>query len=320
MSRIHEALKRAAEERGTPDAIDAALPSVPRKSQSETADFLTTGPAEVGEPAARTHYLRLNELRADCSHPRWNIDPNTDVFYDGTSGAPGAEQFRTLRSRLYQLRANQSLQTVLVTSSIPGEGKTFVASNLAHAIARQAERSALVIDADLRAPRLHVSIGAPTAPGLSDYLRGDADELSIIQHGQEGNLFLVSSGSEVANPSELLSNGRLKHLLNFATPIFDWVIVDSPPCLPVSDTNILADLCDGVLLVVRAGSTRVDLAEKSSQELHRKIIGAVLNAVEPSDLRNYYYQYPYYSYPANGSKGKTKQSRRSKGERGRKLA
>jgi len=307
MSRIHEALKRAAKERGTPEAVEVAVPGT---QQTTSAGLLATGLAETDDlaatTAARTHCLRLEDLRAGCSHPRWNIDPNTDVFYTEAPGTPGSEQFRTLRSRLHQLRASRPLQTILITSSIPGEGKTFVTSNLAHAIVRQAEKSALVIDADLRAPSLHLGLGAPIAPGLSDYLRGDADDLSVIQHGQDGNLFVISGGSKVVNPSELLSNGRLKNLLRFASPIFDWIILDSPPCLPVADANILADFCDGVLLVVRAGSTRVELAEKSSQGLHAKILGVVLNAVEASDLKDYYYQSDYCGYPAKGSERKAR--------------
>ena len=126
-------------------------------------------------------------------------------------------------------------------------------SNLAQAIVRQPDRRALIIDADLRRPRLHVPFDAPLAPGLSDYLRGEADEAAVIQQGQEGNLCLIPGGAEVTNPSELLSNGRLKKLLDRLTPVFDWIILDSPPCVPVADASILADLCDGVLLVVRAG-------------------------------------------------------------------
>ena len=90
--------------------------------------------------------------------------------------------------------ARKRLRTVLVTSSVPTEGKTFVTSNLAQAIVRQPDRRALIIDADLRRPRLHVPFDAPLAPGLSDYLRGEADEAAVIQHGQEGNLCLILAG------------------------------------------------------------------------------------------------------------------------------
>ena len=120
-----------------------------------------------------------------------------NVFFNANLSAHGAEQFRTLRSRLYQIRGNQSLRTLLVTSSVPGEGKTFVAANLAQAIVRQPDRRVLVIDADLRCARLHMLLGAPISPGLSDYLRGEADEMAVIQHGQEGNMCFIAGGNEV---------------------------------------------------------------------------------------------------------------------------
>jgi non-specific protein-tyrosine kinase len=123
-------------------------------------------------------------------------------------------------------------------------------------------------------------MGAPLAPGLTDYLRGEADEMSVLQHGQDGNLCLIAGGNEVTNPSELLSNGRLKILLSRLTPVFDWVILDSPPCLPVADATALADLCDGVLLVVRAGSTPSEVARRACQELQGKTIAGVLWLVE----------------------------------------
>src|SRR5262249_4146330 len=248
-------------------------------------------------------YLRFDDLRERCAHPEWNHDHNSNVFLNSNLSPHGAEQFRTLRSRLYQLRSSQTLRTVLITSSVPAEGKTFVTNNLAQAIVRQPDRRALIIDADLRCARLHVPLGAPSAPGLTDYLRGEADEMSIIQHGPEGNLCLIPGGNEVTNPSELLSNGRLKKLLDRLTPVFDWVLLDSPPCVPVADPSILAELCDGVILVVKAGSTPTDLAQKACQELSgRNIVGVVLNSVDKtSAYGSYYYeQYGYgYGYVRN---------------------
>jgi capsular exopolysaccharide synthesis family protein len=247
-------------------------------------------------PVAALEHLRFDELLARCAHPEWHMDPNTNVFANADLSPHGAEQFRTLRSRLYQLRSVQALRTVLVTSSVPGEGKTFVTSNLAQAIIRQPDRRALVIDADLRRPRLHMSFDAPMFPGLSDYLRGEADEAAVIQRGQGGNLCLITGGSQIANPSELLSNGRLKKLLDRLSPVFDWIFFDSPPCVPVADATILADLCDGVLLVVRAGSTPFELAQRACQELQTKnVVGVVLNAIEDSHMYGspYYYGYGY---------------------------
>jgi protein-tyrosine kinase len=304
MSRIHEALKKATQERAAmPAAEDGArppeaVPAAPDWSSSAPAVLpdLATG---AGSLAARpSGYLRFDDLRARCAHPDWQLDPNVNVFFNKQLSPHASEQFRTLRTRLDQLRSSHSLRTILVTSALAAEGKTFVTSNLAQAIVHHSDRRVLIIDADLRCARLHLPLGAPAGPGLSNYLRGQADEMAIIQHGQEGNLCFIPGGDEVTNPSELLSNGRLKKLLDHVTPVFDWVILDSPPCVPVADASILAALCDGVLLVVRAGSTPTHVAQRACQELQgRNVVGVVLNAIDESNLNSsHYYQADGYGY------------------------
>lgn len=271
MSRIHEALKKATQERAANPAADNGtlppdtIPAQMERSSSAPAVLsdLATGAGSFA-PLPSGH-LRFDDLRARCTHPDWHLDPSVNVFFNAQLSPHAAEQFRTLRTRLYQLRSSQSLRTILVTSALASEGKTFVTNNLAQAIVHQPDRRVLIIDADLRCARLHLPLGAPAGPGLSDYLRGQADEMAVIQHGQEGNLCFIPGGNEVANPSELLSNGRLKKLLDHVTPIFDWVILDSPPCVPVADASILAALCDGVLLVVRAASTPTHVAQRACQ-------------------------------------------------------
>jgi capsular exopolysaccharide synthesis family protein len=182
-----------------------------------------------------------------------------------------------------------------------GEGKTFVTGNLVRSIIRQPERRVLMIDADLRRPRLHTVFGAPTTPGLSDYLRGGRDEPSIIQYGGNGNLCFIPSGTRVSDPSELLSNGRMKTLLERVSPAFDWVIIDSPPCLPVADAGLIANWCDGLLLVVRAGFTPSAVLTKARQELKgRNVVGVVLNAVL-DDALSYGPYYGGYHEPAAGA-------------------
>jgi protein-tyrosine kinase len=305
MSRIHEALKKAEQERVTSPPSDlSAISSV----ESE----IPTGRVNAGSyPVSREYvarpeaaitpsndYLRFDDLRKKCTHPDWHLDPNVNVFMNSAITAHGAEQFRTLRSRLYQMRSSQPLKTLLVTSSVPAEGKTFVTNNLAQAIVRQPDRRVLMIDADLRCSRLHVPLGAPASPGLTEYLKGELDEASVIQNGLDGNLCFIPGGAESTHPSELLSNGKLKTLLARMAPLFDWVILDSPPLLPVADSSFLADLTDGVLLVVRAGSTPMATAQRSCQELQgRNVVGVVLNSVDPAQAYGSYYSSAYgYGY------------------------
>jgi capsular exopolysaccharide synthesis family protein len=216
------------------------------------------------------------------------------AFNDQESEKGGSECFRTLRSRLHQIAATRTLKRILVTSSVPGEGKTFVTANLAMSIIRQPNRRVLLIDADLRASRLHLPFGAPATPGLTEYLRGDLDEYSVIQSGISENLCLIAGGSETANPSELLLSERMKRLLDFATPIFDFVILDSPPAIPVHDPILLADFCDGTLLVVRADVTDVEVACRAAAEFeHKNLLGVVLNGVGPDATYGEYYSGSY---------------------------
>jgi capsular exopolysaccharide synthesis family protein len=297
MSRIHDALKKAAKEKASQVSVverpevAAIAADIPRSilTASQVAEQPRyTRPSEAGS------FLRFDDLAKWCTHPEWKPDTDLNLFRRADDSAKaGSERFRTLRSRLYQIAAARPLRRVLVTSSIPSEGKTFVTTNLAQSIVRQPDKRVLVIDADLRAPRLHIALGAPTGPGLTDYLRGEADEYAVIQHSPDANLCFIPSGGQVSNPSELLSSERMKKLLDLVTPVFDWVIIDSPPALPIHDANILADLCDGVLFVVRAGETTYEIVEKGVAEFRGKnLVGIVLNQADQAEgYADYYYSY-----------------------------
>jgi protein-tyrosine kinase len=297
MSRIHEALKKAAEERNAQTANRTVSDLVELSGQEGTTQSLPTNgelearfvPRQKTGPAV----TQFEEFTKRCAPVTWKIESSASVFAAHMNHHAGAEKFRTLRSRLYQIASTQPLKKILITSSTPAEGKTFVAANLAHSFIRQANRRVLLIDSDLRASRLHLHVGAPEKPGLSDYLRGDCDEFQITQVGAGGNLCLIPGGSDVSNPSELLHSDRMKQLLDRMSLVFEWIILDSPPALAVHDASILADMCDGVLFVVRAGSTDFELAAKASQEFREKnLLGVVLNRVEKRDsYGDYYYGY-----------------------------
>lgn len=293
MSRIHEALKKAEQERLAAGGEETVT------SPAETA--LPIPAVRPQETPGSDGSLTLEKVMAHSAQARWSPEPKTALLLDGNQ-THGTEELRTLRSRLYQIRDRQPLQTILVTSALPAEGKTFLTANLAHMIVRQHERCALIIDADLRRSQLHLALGAPVAPGLTEYLRGEADELSIIQRGAH-DLFFIPGGKPVANPAELLANGRMKTLLDRVAPVFDWVLLDSPPAVLVSDASLLADLCDGVLMVIRAGITPFDMAQRAREEFRNKrMLGVVLNRMEPGET---YHSY-YYHYYGNNSKNKKK--------------
>ena len=302
MSRIHEALKKAEQERamsqpgGRVDITPAAL-EAPVEIPNPIANATTGTSSSAVTP---TIGLTAESLFASTRETRWSPDPKVMLFFGQDEHASGMEEFRTLRSRLYKVREKATLSKLLVTSALPKEGKSFTAANLAQVIVRQHGRRAVLLDADLRNPQLHDLLGAESGPGLSEYLRGEADEFSIIQRGPMENLFLIPAGQSSSNPVELLSNGRLKTLLNRLDPLFDWVIIDSAPAVPVSDAAIVAKECDGVLLVVRSNSTPVDAARRARNEFAgQNIVGVVLNGITP-DLSPYM-QYYYAAYGPDGN-------------------
>jgi capsular exopolysaccharide synthesis family protein len=294
MSRIHEALKKAAQERSVQPAslneaslLELTAPSQPAPPVREAEDPAT--PLVVTTESIG--FLRFEDLAKKCAKPKWNIDARMSVFEGNDSNQVGAERFRTLRSRLYQISGTRPLRRIAITSSVPAEGKTFVTANLAQSFVRQPDRRVLLIDGDLRASRLHEVLGAPRTPGLSEYLQGQADEYQVVQMGSDANLCLIPGGREVTNPSELLMNERLRKLLELMTPLFDWIIIDTPPTLPVHDASMIADMCDGVLFVVRAGSTDHEVAAKATAEFQdRNLVGVVLNRADHgASYGGYYY-------------------------------
>jgi protein-tyrosine kinase len=301
MSRIHEALKKAEQERAAnqggamqPPFASAPVGDSPVFSETPSATVAPGFPAVAhpGMPAFASPFS-VDSLLARCAQQEWNPDPATMLFMNGDDSARGTEEFRTLRSRLYHLREKRTLKTLLVTSALPKEGKSFTSANLAQVIVRQHGRRALLIDGDLRGPRLHLLLGTTPGPGLSEYLQGKNDEFSIMQRGPMENLFFIPSGTGIEDPAELVGNGRLKILLQRVEPLFDWIIIDSPPAVPVSDASLLAKACDGVLMVVRSNATPSDVARRACLEFpDQALVGVVLNGTneEAAAYARYYYE------------------------------
>lgn len=294
MSRFYEALKKAEQERegGGPagNALGEILEnlglSTSREAMNAGSPARTAGKA--GSMPTLTGPLSIQQLQQHGPPMLWNPEPEAILWSNSVYAHAGVEQFHNLRSRLHQIQAKVPIRSVIVTSAVPGEGKSFVVSNLALALSRQNGKRVLLVDADLRAPRIHSLLGASPSPGLTDYLLGESDERSIIQWSSTANLFFLPRGRQVENPLDLLGDNRLKTLLEGVNPLFDWILLDTPPALPVSDARLLAGVCDGVLLVVRAGSTHYDLAYRAKQEFQNKVLGVILNRAEPKDGHMYY--------------------------------
>jgi protein-tyrosine kinase len=281
MSRIHEALKKAEQDRATVLGATAAGVPAPEMPDMTQEAQIPAAPSNLGpQPLTPAFGSSFNPetLLARCPQLDWKADATTMLFMNGNDSAPGTEEFRTLRSRLYSLRERVPLRKLLITSALPKDGKSFTAANLAQVLVRQHGRRVLLIDADLRGPSLHEMLGTSSAPGLSEYLQGQNDEFSIMQRGALENLFFIPSGHATTDPSELIGSGRLQILMQRLEPLFDWIILDSPPAVAVSDASMLAKACDGVLMVVRSNVTPSDAAQRALQEFPEKaLVGVVLN-------------------------------------------
>lgn len=275
---------------------DYAHVRLPEEIPSLAPSSDNSEPGAMLDPASPVAFATL---KGRCCKPTWRPDHDTMLFLDSKQQRLGSEEFRSFRTRLYQLRAKQALKRILISSPLPSEGKTFVAANLAQVLARQRGRRVLLVDGDLRLSGLHRPLGAPPTPGLSDYLRGTADLFSIVQMAPVEDLFLIAGGTVASNAAELIASPRLRQLFEQLSPCFDWIIVDSPPVVPIADAVTLANHCDGVVLVVNSGTTPFDMAVKSCQDLrHRPLLGVVLNRVAPKASSGRY----YYDHYASGRK------------------
>ena len=280
-----------------PDLLSIAtevFESEPREKQQESGAAdpkvlempqLELVPAEVSAPEP----ARVAEL----DFPSLNVSVAKDsrlAFFKDPDSLP-AEKFRFLAVRLRQIQQNRPLKKVLVTSSIPEEGKSLVSANLAGVLARRKQR-VLLIEGDLRRPTLAQQFGLGRLAGLGEWLQGDHQKTSNIYRLADFNFWMMPAGDPPSNPLELMQSGNLARLMEHIGNLFDWIIVDSPPLLPLADTTVWSRVTDGTLLVARVGKTEkaqleraLDLVKKSD------LLGVVVNGSEQTDYKSYYQRY-----------------------------
>jgi capsular exopolysaccharide synthesis family protein len=286
MSRIYDALQRANLERQSALQADEGERSEP---------FAVQGAEEL--PPVQEDVL-LDQIARHVWNPSLSALPTL-----GDSGEC-IEQFRGLRTQIYQFRDLAPLKTILVSSGMPADGKTFVAANLAMSLARNKNNTVLLIDADLRKPTLHTILGAPNLPGVTEYLAGSAQVNDILQRNQVPSvvepgmkrsipdLTFIPAGAGGDHSSELVANHRIDELIASLSPHFDWILIDSPPALAVSDAIDLARAADAVLLVAREARTPFDVAQRAQAAFsNSRILGFVLNAVKDAPSSGSYYYY-----------------------------
>jgi capsular exopolysaccharide synthesis family protein len=222
-------------------------------------------------------------------------DKSIDSFILYNPLSPLAESYRLIRSALLLSAAEHPPKVTLITSMSKSEGKTATVTNLARMLV-QDKRSVLIIDCDLRRPRMHSLLNMPNDIGLSSYLAGNVDECTILSVPDEG-IALIPSGPIPPNPSELLGSEKMKKLISDLAARFQFLLLDSPPIGAVTDSLTLSQFVDGTILVVKAGSTTIEMFEagvKKMRDVHARILGVVLNGVKSREQDAYQYGYTTY--------------------------
>lgn len=203
---------------------------------------------------------------------------------------PGAEAFRLLAVRLHHHRVRSEIKSVLITSTLPGEGKSVVAANLACSLASRQRHKVLLLDGDVRRASLSQLFGIPTVPGLCNYLQGERSLIASIYHLDQPGVWLLPAGDIHREPTELIHSPLLPGLLQKLNVWFDWVVIDSPPALPFADTSVWSRLADAILFIARRGVTERRKLQKALDALDsQKLIGAVVNSSTSAVTGDYYY-------------------------------
>ncbi len=204
-----------------------------------------------------------------------------------------AEQYRMLRTNLFALNSGPPVRSIVITSAIKGEGKTVTALNLATVIATDPEKRIVAIDCDLRRPNMHNLLSIQSQPGLSDFLRGEAELENTLHKTKIPNLIVIPAGKPPLNPSELIGSSKMRETIKRLREKFDFLIFDTPPVMAVTDAGVLGAMADGVVLVVKVESTKRDIVSRAEALLsgaQSRLVGCVL-----TNIKEYT---PYYIYGA----------------------
>lgn len=332
MSYIFEALQRAEAERsgGTlPENVDSVLdlvqgveqavaarrqtvPNLPPAAKLEVATAekpeafateQTAGPAAAQPESPSSSSLSSSFAQAKLLSPTHTVDSRLVCLTD--QGSLAAEKFRVLGLKLRHLRERRKLKRIVVTGTAPEEGKSLVAANLALNQSRSKVLKTLLVDGDLRRPTVASRLGCENSlAGLSECLRGERQLSEVVYKLKGSGLWFLPAGRAPENPVELMQGGRLQELLERLGEFFDWVIIDTPPVVPVADTAFWMKMADGVLMVIREGVSEKKIVERALDSFDRSILlGIVVNSCSRSDHNNYYSRYGQVAVPSGEGSG-----------------
>jgi capsular exopolysaccharide synthesis family protein len=293
MSRIFEALQRSESERsGSPLPTTAIATELLEAVERDTPEVIPVSSAVT--PVVSGELGQFRSLPVVVS-------PETRLVSLTDKESLAAEKFRFLGVRLRQLQQTRLLKKILITSTLPEEGKSLVSANLAATLARRKQQKVLLLEGDLRRPVLARQMGHPHVPGITEWLYDSSGLINNIYYLDGPGHWFLPAGQPPENPLELMQTGKLYSLLEQLTASFDWIIIDSPPLLPLADTSVWARLADGVLLVVREGKTEKRQLQRGLAALDTShLLGMVVNSCSGGDNKNYYSRY---GSAAAGSQG-----------------
>lgn len=283
------------------EMLDTSIRTIEDVTQQLSLEVIGTIPRmQFGQKSAtRRHakgtYVAIND--------ETKLDARIVTFNDRKS--PISEAYRTLRTKFQLSTIQVQPRTIMVTSSVPAEGKTTTAANMAVTFADSGMK-VLLVDTDLRRPQVHRMVKVPRSPGLSDALREGSNFQQCVRPTPVKNLYILPAGRVPPNPSELIGSSRMRNLMDQMSKQFDVVVCDAPSVLVVTDAVLLARSVDSVVLVVaasRASRETIGRAKRFLETAQDNIAGVVLNAVDAS-RRNYYYYYYYYDEGAMPSRGR----------------
>jgi protein-tyrosine kinase len=295
MSKVYEALLKLERESGKlPPGV---LPEALEVLQNGSANYELAADGELGtrvftaagetepssrwtpdEPESALSLALVPTKLALVPTETVHLSPKSRIVYHAQPHSPGADRFRLLRMRLRPLWDSGKLKTLFVTSARPRDGKSTVVMNLATALAEQGQRKVLVVEGDLYHASLSSALGIPLRAGLAECLEEDHSPLSLLRRLDPLGWYLLPAGRVRGNPTELLQIPKLAAIFETLRPCFDWIIIDTPPVAPLTDTLSLKQHADAGLLVVRADRTPGDEVDAAIGRVGAgNLLGIVLN-------------------------------------------
>jgi capsular exopolysaccharide synthesis family protein len=285
MSNIFDALQRAETEKVGAESpcISVAMELL----EAAESTFIGAGLKEAPDKQQRSTFGEFDK------YPQLAVSIREEhhLVSVAQEGSLGAAKFRFFALRLRQIRSARPLKKVLITSTIPEEGKSTVAANLACTLARRKQQKTLLLEGDLRRPNIAHQFGVGKLPGLCEWLSEKTHDVGIYKLQSLG-LWLLPAGAAPENPLELMQSGRLSLLMEQLGSRFDWIIIDSPPVLPLGDTSIWSRFADGIVLVTRKGVTEKQQLSRGMEVIDKsKLLGALVNSSSTAARSDYYKHY-----------------------------